>query len=458
LQNGKWLSDIANDVSEKGLAKFLTDLANAIIKGAWDMGAAFIEGFMDGVTGGKADAGKELVDKVASTDLFGKAGEESGDAFIDGFEESIDEYDFKGLTDKIKTTGKGIDLFGEMITFEGGISKNEEVLMQLGQKIADEYGEDVPEDFNVAMKDAMKDENPIRFMFDWIYENMPQYKSLLSDYYAEEVEEVVKELTDANYGKVIDTVREKGMSFSEFTSEDNKIIKLLAKDLSRNSGEYSDTFETYLADNDLTVTGLEKAQEKEIIRLKELAHQKQLALSYKPSTKMVTAEGGIIEDDAVTPIGQIVDTGIDEAFNISESKMPTVGKKLVTDMTAGITSAQPDLDAKLEIIKTTVDTTFENISSNAYNWGSDFMTNLIAGITSQMSYFNTVISNINTQMASLQFPTSTPTGGNGKTNITINITGNTFDNETGMNVTDIGTMVEDKVTGALNKYNRTTVI
>ena len=144
--------------------------------------------------------------------------------------------------------------------------------------------------------------------------------------------------------------------------------------------------------------------------------------------------------------------------NISDEKMPTIGKKLVTDMTAGISSAKPKLDEKLTLIKATMDTTFSSLSDDAFGWGESFMSRLIAGITSQMSYFNTVISNINIQMASLEFPVSSSSGGSNKTNITINITGNDFSNNSEMDESTVGNMVETGVTSALAKYNRTTVI
>jgi len=512
-----WFGEIGREISRIGLWEFIKNIVKGIVDAAWSLGKTFIDGFLGGLTGASTGQGQEIIDGLISKDDASGAGSEDGEAYAEGFDTAVENYDFEGIKNALTSSGSGVDLFGDFVSFTDGISEGEKTLLSVGQKLSKQFGEDLPEGLKEQMEAALEDKDAVNILLDWIQENVPEFADEISTSYNEELESAVEDTQNEQYGRSVDLVKNI-IDFGVMNSEKTALIQAVAEFLDATGGELSTVYSkfdlsaylktvnpTKLGIAAETITG-EIAKETELELAIELAKfdvdiqaavekvdaqkakfadtlsrlsitDEDLAVLSDPKTNALEnkiadlwsgdwkdewesdiASGKITEGKtllqflsdrrqtlidlvrenqlyfdelgvlqaevesekqkkaeftgepaegeevtAVTQTGKIVEDNVNEAQTIIKSKAPETGKKLVEQLSVGVTLAQPTFDAVIDSIYTKVETTMEMMITNAFTWGEQFIQSLVSGLQSSMPSFDSAINYILENIKRVQY-------------------------------------------------------
>ena len=587
-----WFGEIGREISRIGLWEFIKNIVKGIVDAAWSLGKTFIDGFLGGLTGASTGQGQEIIDGLISKDDASGAGSEDGEAYAEGFDTAVENYDFEGIKNALTSSGSGVDLFGDFVSFTDGISEGEKTLLSVGQKLSKQFGEDLPEGLKEQMEAALGDKDQVNILLDWIQENVPEFADEISASYNEELETVVEDTKNEQYGRSVDLVKNI-IDFGTMNSEKTALIQAVAEFLDETGGELAGVYSkfdlsaylkkvdpTKLGAATETIAGATKTELElaavEAIRpydeaikdatdkldAKNLEYkeaQKRLGMTVDEfatlstmsepdfetlSTKLwgttwadewksnlesgkltegksltdyltdrtnelndlryrhsiyfdelsklndevviaeaerdaFTGETSEGEVTATTKTGQVVQSNINEADAIIESKAEESGKKLITNFNVGVVAGLPQFSAAMDGFFTKVNSVMLSLTTSAFTWGEQFVQSLVSGLNSKMSMFDAVVDYLKDQLSNIQYIVNPAQTSNSMivdavkdltqtmryqsgaavssgTTITINVTGTTIkDDLTGE---ELGGIISTKVTEAFNKINRGTGI
>ena len=434
---GEWFASVGKDAADKGIDVFLYELASALINGAIELGISFFEGFIKGVTGASNDENKAKVKEAVtiSKEEIYDSGKESGKALAEGFIEGVTESE-EPINSIMTTLIDGFEktyetkpaMYDEMSTkYQQMIDEinrtNYVGLPKIGDIQAELFGtgQDVLTEYNIRYQKATEKNNKIR---------------------EEEVAKIV-----AYWDKRV-SINAKGLKLLE---EHRANVKKV---------------------NDQMRIEQQKAQKQSIdiaTQDTQPAHSSTLKQALVSNFDPTTVDA--------TVISALNETATEDSVEITEAAKPigtVVGKGIVE----GIDETAPEVENSVVTgIYDTTETTMQLMITSAMTWGEQFVISLVSGINNRYATFVSKIEEMKMKMAELQFMANPEEATNARLitsidnltnkistssgagmNLTINITGNTFDNGTNMDAEDIGDLVNRRVISTLNSFNRSVVI